>query len=221
VEIGPVEGSYPGMLKTRGYELRLPADWPPASVTVNGAAVPQGRVGKTGWTFEGNTLTTIIPVRPSSTAARVTIEVRRAAGLTARRGELDGFAGAMTRLRGAYDALQQSSPVAVPPDPLIDAMQTGDRLGYHPERAVDEITHFHDVLPKAQAAVNALDAGFEQRVDEAIKRNGDQLKRIGAYTEQFDPKAAKQQMIDNLHRAERLADEAVKSAGEMAASARP
>ena len=36
VEIGPVEGSYPGMLKTRGYELRLPADWPPASVTVNG-----------------------------------------------------------------------------------------------------------------------------------------------------------------------------------------
>ena len=34
VEIGPVEGSYPGMLKTRGYELRLPADWPPASVTV-------------------------------------------------------------------------------------------------------------------------------------------------------------------------------------------
>jgi hypothetical protein len=25
-----VEGSYPGMLKTRGYEVRLPADWPPA-----------------------------------------------------------------------------------------------------------------------------------------------------------------------------------------------
>ena len=37
VEIGPVEGSYPGMLKARSYELRLPADWPPESVTVNGA----------------------------------------------------------------------------------------------------------------------------------------------------------------------------------------
>ena len=63
VEIGPVEGSYPGMLKTRGYELRLPADWPPASVTVNGVAVQQaGPLGKAGWSFEGNTLTTIIPV---------------------------------------------------------------------------------------------------------------------------------------------------------------
>jgi len=37
VEIGPAEGAYPGMPKTRGYELRLPADWPPASVSVNGA----------------------------------------------------------------------------------------------------------------------------------------------------------------------------------------
>jgi len=31
VEIGPVIGAYPGMLKTRGYEIRLPGDWPPAS----------------------------------------------------------------------------------------------------------------------------------------------------------------------------------------------
>ena len=63
VEIGPVEGSYPGMLKTRAYELRLPADWPPAAVTVNGVPVKQaGADGKGGWRFEGNTLTTVIPV---------------------------------------------------------------------------------------------------------------------------------------------------------------
>ena len=41
VEIGPVEGGYPGMRKARGFEVRLPADWPPASVTVNGVAVKQ------------------------------------------------------------------------------------------------------------------------------------------------------------------------------------
>ena len=59
VEIGPVEGRYPGMAKARGYELRLPADWPPAAVTVNGVAVKQaGPLGKNGWSFEGNTLTT-------------------------------------------------------------------------------------------------------------------------------------------------------------------
>jgi len=28
VEVGPVEGRYPGMFEKRDYELRLPADWP-------------------------------------------------------------------------------------------------------------------------------------------------------------------------------------------------
>ena len=79
VEIGPVEGSYPGMMKARAYELRLPDDWPPASVTVNGVPVRQGDVSvKSGWSFQGNTLTTIIPIAGSSVATKVTVEVRRA-----------------------------------------------------------------------------------------------------------------------------------------------
>src|SRR6185312_9403866 len=61
VEIGPVEGSFPGMLKTRSYELHLPADWPPASVTVDGKPIPQAEPGRHGWSFVGNTLTTVIP----------------------------------------------------------------------------------------------------------------------------------------------------------------
>src|ERR1035437_9422274 len=78
VEIGPVQGSYPGMPLTRGYELRLPADWPPASVAVNGVAVKHaGPTGKGGWSFEGNTLTTVIPVSSLSIAVKVTVEVRR------------------------------------------------------------------------------------------------------------------------------------------------
>jgi len=169
VEIGPVEGGFIGMLKNRSYEVRLPADWPPASVTVNGKPVPQGGVSKPGWTFVGNTLTTIIPTPSFSTSAKVVVEVRRAADLTARRGELDGFNGSMTRLRAAYDALQKSSPIVVPPDPLVDAMQTGDRLGYHPEDAVTEIAHFHEVLPKAQAAVHAIEPGFKHSIDEFVK----------------------------------------------------
>ena len=72
VEIGPVEGDYPGMVKTRGYELRLAADWPPAAVTVNGAAIQQGGpTGGGGWRFEGNTLTTVIPIAAGSVASAV------------------------------------------------------------------------------------------------------------------------------------------------------
>jgi alpha-glucosidase (family GH31 glycosyl hydrolase) len=202
VEIGPVEGRFPGMLSIRSYELRLPDDWPPASVTVNGKLVPQSRPGQQGWTFVGNTLTTVIPTPSYSTAASVTIEVQRAPGLIARRGELDGFAGVMTRLRGAYDALQQTWPVAVPPDPLIDAMQTGDRLGYHPERAVEEIAHFHENLPKVQGAVATVASGFSDRLDDYARRMATNPLRPA------DMEAAKQSRSAAMARATQLVNAA-------------
>jgi alpha-glucosidase len=203
VEIGPVAGSYPGMLYARSYELRLPADWPPASVTINGVALAKklGVTGNGGWSFEGYTLTTIVPIPTRSVAAKVTVEVRRAAGLTARRGELDGFAGAMTRLRGVYDSLQQTWPVAAAPDLLIDAMQTGDRLSYHPELATEEITHFHSVLFQAKASVQALGATFAQHLN-------DITKRISANSmSPAELEAQKQRRLDALSRAEKLVTE--------------
>ena len=203
VEIGPVEGSYPGMMRSRGYELRLPADWPPASVTVDGKPVPRSRPGQPGgWSFEGNTLTTVIPVPGGSTAAKVIIEVRRAPGLAARRAEIDGFAGIMTRLRGAYDALQQTGPVAGPSIALVDAMQAGDRLSYYPERIATELAHLHDALRQAQADVATLAQGFEQRLSDPSRRIG------GATLAPADVESEKQKRRDALHRAEALLTEA-------------
>ncbi len=193
------------MLKSRGYTLKLPADWPPSSVTVNGVAVKQaGPTGKGGWSFEGNTLTTIIPIASLSTASKVTIEVHRAAGLTAKRGDLDGFNGAMARLRGTYDALNMTPPAAAPPDILIDAMQTGDRIGYHPELAQKEIAHFHQVLPQAQAAVSKVVEEAQKRLDELAQRTS----RHNAG--QIDIQAEKQKRADALSRAAKLVSDAGK-----------
>ena len=207
VEIGPVEGSYPAMPKTRGFEVRLPADWPPAQVTVNGVAVKRaGPTGKGGWSFEGNTLTTVIPVSSGSVTAKVVVEVRRAAGLTARRSELDGFAGAMTRLRAATDAMHQTQPAADAPDPLIDAMQAGDRLSYHPENAVAEIAHFHEVLPKAQASVSEIGATYSEHLEERIKLYSPEKW----LPKGIDMETQKQHRLDAMARALKLMDEANK-----------
>jgi alpha-glucosidase len=205
VEIGPAEGNYPGMLKTRGYEVRLAADWPPVSVTVNGKALKPVKPGEPGgWRFEGNTLTTIVPVPAESTAAKVVVEVRRARGLTARRGELDGFAGKMTFLRGAYDAMQATGPVAGPSIALIDAMQSGDRLSYYPEKMEGEFAHFQEALKQAQADVAALDKEFEKRLSDSSRRIG------GATLAPADVESEKQKRRDALHRAEALLEEAAK-----------
>ena len=150
--------------------IYAPDDWPPASITVNGVAVKRADVsGKGGWSFVGNTLTTIIPVPSGTVASRVTIEVRRSKGLTARRAELDGFTGAMTRLRAAYDALQTWPPTPAP-DSVIDAMQTGDRLSYHPELATEEIAHFHTGMIEAQTSVKKFEEAFRQSIEKNARR---------------------------------------------------
>jgi len=157
VTIGAAKGSYPGMPRTRGYELRLPADWPPDLVTIDGKPLtyaPQS--GKVGWRYAGNTLTTIVTVPATSVAQTVVVRVTRSANLAARRAELDGFAGAMTRLHSAVETIQHAWPFSRVPEELIDAAQTGDRLGYYPAKAGEIAAHYHEVLPKAQSQVAAI-----------------------------------------------------------------
>ncbi|MGD0894165.1 MAG: DUF5110 domain-containing protein [Terracidiphilus sp.] len=205
VEIAPVEGDYPGMRPARGFELRLPGDWPPASITVNGVAIKQaGPTGKGGWSFEGNTLTTVIPIPSTSVHSRVVVEVHRAAGLTARRNELDGFAGAMTRLRAATEAMHQTQPAADAPDALIDAMQSGDRMSYHPESAETEIAHFHAALPKAKAALDEIASTFASIVEQRILQYSAEKWRPGG----MDLQVQKQHRLDAMARAQRLVEDA-------------
>lgn len=158
VTIAPVRGGYASMEKRRGLELRLPADWPPASVTANGVPVhyaPDAR--KAGWRFEGDTLTTVILIKPVDVHSETTIVIRRADEAISKRSMLDGFSGKVKRLREAYDALSMDYPrTRAVPDDLTLAMQTGDRIGYHPDTANTEITGLSAQYAKAVAATMAL-----------------------------------------------------------------
>jgi Glycosyl hydrolases family 31/Domain of unknown function (DUF5110) len=158
VEIAPVKGSYPGMISERAYELQLPGDWPPESVTVNGMSLKFSgqQDDKPGWRYEGNTLTTIITTPRYSVHVPVRVEIRRSAGSFASRAKLDGFAGSIARLHDAYDTLNALWPFAWSPNTLIDAWQTGDRISYHPETVRQEIARFPQVYSQALAEIQDL-----------------------------------------------------------------
>ena len=206
VEIGPVEGRYPGMLKTRGYEVRLPADWPPVSVTVNGKAVSfveAGRAGRMDVRGQHADDCDSGAERERDRKGGCGGAAREVAALP-QRDELDGFAGAMTRLRGAEDALQQTGPVAGPSIALRDAMQTGDLISYYPERIDGALTHFHEQVAKANADVAQLDKEFEQRLSDTSRRIG------GSTWAPADIESEKQKRRDALHRAEALLGEVAK-----------
>ena len=175
IDIAPVKGAYPGMLSRRRYEMLLPGDWPPQSVSVNGKALFY-TVGTAspGWHFEGNTLTTVITLPAYPVTENVSVVVRRSSDLVARRAELDGFAGAMTRLREAYDTLNQTWPIGWSPDNLVNAMQTGDRLSYDPRLAEAQITRLRAMMPKVAASIDDLGKHESEQQRQALTKRLDQ-----------------------------------------------
>jgi hypothetical protein len=182
VNIAPVQGQYLGMPAQRAYELQLPGDWPPQSVTVNGQALGYSSGASTvGWRFEGNKLTTVITVPGLEVKKNVTIEVRRAANLLTRQAELDGFAGTMTRLREAYDALNETWPIGWSPDDLIEAMQTGDRLSYDPQLAAQQIARLRKLMPTITASIDALEKNLtEQERQDLVRRLNEEYQQKSA-----------------------------------------
>ena len=159
VTVAPAEGRYKGMPKARAYEVRLPGSWPPSSVSVNGESVAYSKKkGAPGWRFEGNTLTTIIITGSLSVGAAATATVKIKPELARNRAMLDGFAGKIARLRETYDILNGAWPEGWSPDPLIDAMQTGDRIGDHPETAFAEVSALSAKLAGLASAINAMHA---------------------------------------------------------------
>jgi hypothetical protein len=102
--------------------------------------------------------------------------------------------------------MHQTWPVSDPPDILVDAMQAGDRLGYHPERAAEEIAHFHEVLPKAEANLAEIGSTFAQR----LKDYADRMATSNWRPAGMDMEAEKQHRLDAMARAQRLVQEAGK-----------
>ncbi|HWF65746.1 MAG TPA: TIM-barrel domain-containing protein [Acidobacteriaceae bacterium] len=202
VRIGPGRGSYPGMLSARSYELRLLGDWPPSSVTVNGKVLAyKPGMDEPGWKYEGNTLTTVITIPSMSTTEQTVIQVHRPVGLIENRAELDGFAGKMTRLREAYDVLNQTFPLSWAPDDLVDAMQTGDRLTYRPQEIQKEMAHFRAVLPQALNSVEKMTAPNQRNRSDVAKRlssrwKGESSQIIARYDSNANRAAALLQDID-------------------------
>ncbi len=182
VQIAPVEGSYPGMVTERTYELQLPGDWPPDAVTVNGAKLSfTGKeTAKIGWRFEGNTLTTVIRTAKYRVHTAVHIDVHRAKGSLASRNQLDGFAGGIHRLRTAYDTLNSLEDLKVnAPGALIDAWQTGDRLTYQPEKAHAEIDRFPKVYDTALQQIGQLaSSGAPEEITDRMHKSDADQERI-------------------------------------------
>ena len=160
IEVAAPEGKYPGMLTERGCEIRLLGAWPPESVKVNGQALAFVRSGDRtstveGWHYDGNHSTTIIHVARRGVNEPLRVEVKADAAAAQK---LDGFPARMSRLWKALLTMDNSWPKGSPPDSLVEAAQTGNRISIDPSHAAEELKKLDELLPKVAAEIKETGA---------------------------------------------------------------
>ncbi len=159
IEIMPVEGSYPGMPASRGYELRLPGSWPPVSVAVNGqsSSYTGPEASSNGWRYDGDTATTIIELPTMPATLDINVVVSHTHTNSVNDNLLDGLQGKLARLHGAMHILEASWPKGWAPDQLLEAAQTGRRISLRPEMAVEELQKLDRAWPELLRTIDSLD----------------------------------------------------------------
>jgi alpha-glucosidase len=187
VRVEPLQGRYPGMPATRGYEIRLRNMPPPLSATVNGGlatfatAADRDQRSKAGtpssgaeWWYDGDTATIVVRVPPAPVSASTEIRVELGAAPAAGAGLVRepslaeqiaaGFAGTMRRLHDLHDLVNAGWPGVAPPEILLSLVQTGNRMSLDPSRAALEFDNVRRELPELRVAIDKLPLTPEARV---------------------------------------------------------
>ncbi len=168
VKVSPGQGTFPGMLQERGYEIRFVMSWPPQSVMWNGKALAKAAdENSVGWRYDGANTTLIVQTPRVGTATSSELVVTKPADTTL----LNGAPGQIHRARKAMEVLETDWPEGWAPDSLITLAQTGRRMTLFPENAKSELEKFHAQVPEVLKEIDEQEMK-QATVDKAMAQLG-------------------------------------------------
>ena len=157
IEVLPVSGKYPGMLLQRSHEIRLVMSWPPDSVLCNGKVIPYLLDGTTNcWNYDGDKLTAIIHLPESDVHRKLDVRVSFPSGTKADDLMLDGVPGKLSKLRRVMPLLNGTWPDEWSTGVLVNAVQTGNRIGLDPKRARAELQSLNHKIDEVARQIDTL-----------------------------------------------------------------
>ncbi|WP_185963897.1 TIM-barrel domain-containing protein [Flavobacterium restrictum] len=185
ITIAPVEGSFPGMLSSRGYELRFPCSFPPVTVTVNGQNSIYNAAAKVGsWSYTGNDFETHIylPELPTNKAVAIKVQFpdydqQLLSGKKAQLKYLKKFE-TFRVLNDWNNSLYDASGI-------ISLSQFGQNLEYNLGDIKSEINTFNDRWNNALLTIQTVSA-----TNKAFKPYYELLKQYGSIAERPEFKTA-------------------------------
>ena len=158
VQISPTSGSYPGMKRTRAYEIRFVNCTNPESVLCNGESIVRtNQESGQGWRYDGKSMTLIIRTQSFEIEQPVEVRVTKR-NLAGENVEIaDGFKNKIERLRRVAGLINQTAwPNDWSPDVLVHAEQTGNRISLHPENLNAELLGLKSDLRDLPGALDSL-----------------------------------------------------------------
>jgi alpha-glucosidase (family GH31 glycosyl hydrolase) len=168
IRIAPVEGSYPGMVHQRSYQVRVRGILPPAAIVCNGTDVQyvlrDEETYDFHWQYEGNQIMTIINLGKMSVhePIELTLKLQPIDNLDL----LNGVQGKISRLKKVMHLLNKYATKTKDwsPDFLVEAAQAGNRMTLRPDTVLEELRKIEDIVPRVIKEIYPVegDSGAEK-----------------------------------------------------------
>ena len=179
ITVGPAKGSYTGYKKQRTLEVRLPATLPPKAVKVGKQQLQwKYRLDGEGWSYDGDTATTIIkvPAIDLSKKTTVTISFPKSGAKLA-----FGLKAKMARLERARIHTACASPWHVISNherDIVQLAQTGNRISRNPGSFPKEVKALASSLTKLPRNLASWKKAAQGKAREFVQKATNIIKTI-------------------------------------------
>ncbi|MBR1962136.1 MAG: DUF5110 domain-containing protein [Alistipes sp.] len=174
ITIAPRKGGFEGAVAKNIYELRLPANYPPKSVRVDGREFKYSRFAEIGeWGYDGYTLAPYILVGEVDNAKGCTVEIEFAEGDLAAQDRLYGIQGIVNRCVALTAEFKEAYAIHYDPYPLLpdfymNVSQAPNFIMEAPQNIHENIENYHKSLAECLSEVDKMDK-FSNEFRERVK----------------------------------------------------
>ena len=173
ITIAPRKGGFEGAVAKNIYELRLPANYPPKSVRVDGRELKYNRYAEVGeWGYDGYTLAPYILVGEVDNAKGCTVEIEFVEGDLAAQSRLYGMQGIVNRCVALTAEFKEAFAKAYDPYPLLpdfymNVSQAPNFIMEYPQDIHKSVENYNESLAECLVEMDKMEklsSEFRERV---------------------------------------------------------
>ena len=163
ITIAPRKGTFEGATATNNYELRLPANYPPKSVRVDGKEFKYARYAEVGeWGYDGYTLAPYILVGEIDNAKGCVVEIEFAEGDLAAQDKLYGIQGIVNRCVALTTEFKEAygnyyDPYPLLPDFYMNVSQAPNFIMEFPQDIHKSVANYYNSLSKCLVEIEKME----------------------------------------------------------------